>query len=79
MTTSISTTKDIDVTVTSQRYLKRPFRFCEKTIVVIHEDIVKQLVINDETWFEEEVTDYGILLKVRSLALENGDGKFDRG
>ncbi len=78
MTTSISTTKDIDVTDTSPRCLRRPFRFCEKTIVVIHEDIVKQLGINDETWFEEEVTDYGILLKVRSLALENGDGKFDR-
>ena len=73
MTSSISTTKDIDVTVKSRRYLKEPFRICEKTIVVIHEDIVKQLGINDETWFDEEVTDYGILLKPRSLAPENGD------
>jgi len=73
MTSSISTTKDIDVTVPNQRHLKRPFRFCEKTVIVIHEAIVKQLGINDETWFDEEVTDYGILLKPRNLASENGD------
>ena len=74
MTSSILATKDIDVPVPPhRRYLKKPFRYCEKTIVVINEDIVKQLGINDETWFEQEVTDYGILLKVRSLALENGD------
>ena len=78
MTLPISTDGNIGVPTPSARFRKKPFRYCEKTIVVIHEEIVKQLGINDETWFEQEATDYGILLKVRSLALENGDEKFGR-
>lgn len=68
MTRPISTLKDIDVTIPSHRgFLKKPFRYCEKTIIVIHEEIVKQLEINEETWVEQEVTDNGILLRITAF------------
>ena len=35
-----------------------------KTIVVIDESLVQHLSINDDTWFEQELTEDGILLKV---------------
>lgn len=42
-------------------------RYCKKTIIVIHEEIVKQLEINEETWVEQEVTDNGILLRITAF------------
>ena len=75
MTIPISISKDLDVPISSRRgHLKKPFRYCEKTIVVIHEEIVNRLGINDETWFEQEVTATGILLKIASLT-EIGEEK----
>jgi len=35
---------------------------------VIDESLVKRLLINDETWFEEKVTEEGILLRISSMS-----------
>jgi hypothetical protein len=60
------------------RHLKKPFRFGEKTIIVIDDEIVKQLGINDTTWLEQEATDSGILMKVKTFTTEDkGDEMFD--
>jgi hypothetical protein len=43
---------------------KKAHRIADKTFVVIGESLVKRLSIDDETWFEQELTQDGILLKV---------------
>jgi hypothetical protein len=43
---------------------KKALRITDKTIVVIDESLVKRLAINDDTWFEQELTQDGILLKI---------------
>ena len=43
---------------------KKAYRIADKTFVVIDESLVKRLTINDETWFEQEVTEEGILLRI---------------
>ena len=43
---------------------KKAYRIADKTIVVIDESLVKRLSINDEIWFEQEVTEEGILLRI---------------
>ena len=57
--------KAFDQTNKQYRILKRPFRISDRTIIVIHEKIVKHLHIDENTWIEEEETEDGILLKVR--------------
>ena len=47
-------------------FLKKPFCVSGKTILVIHEEMVKRLGINEETWFEEELVKDGILLRAVS-------------
>ena len=65
MTTSVSSKKDIDVAISDGRkILKKAFHISGKTIVVIHPDLVERLRINDTTWFEEEIADNGILLRI---------------
>jgi hypothetical protein len=79
LTTFTSTSKNIDVPISDhRRHLKKPFPFGEKTIIVIDEEIVHQLGINDTTWLEQEVTDIGILMKVKTFTTEDkGDEMFD--
>jgi len=55
----------LDQTQKSYRVFKRPFRVSDRTIVVIHENIVENLHIDENTWLEEEETEDGILLKIR--------------
>ena len=43
---------------------KKAHCIADKTLVVIDESLVKSLSINDETWFEQEVTEEGILLRI---------------
>ncbi len=43
---------------------KKAHCIADKTFVVIDESLVKRLSINDETWFEQEVTEEGILLRL---------------
>src|SRR5215208_303530 len=43
---------------------KKAYRISDKTIVVIDESLVKSISINDETWFEQQAVDVGILLRV---------------
>jgi hypothetical protein len=43
---------------------KKAHRIADKTFVVIDESLVKGLSIDDDTWFEQELTQDGILLKV---------------
>jgi hypothetical protein len=65
MTASISTKKDLDVSISNpRRFLKKAFLISGKSIVVIHQDIVDRLGINECTWFEEEITENGILLRI---------------
>ena len=67
MTTSNSTKKNIDVAMSYPKtFPKKPFCVSGKTILVIHEKIVKQLGINEQTWFQEEIVEDGILLRTIS-------------
>ena len=43
---------------------KKAYRITDKTFVVIDESLVKRLSIDDDTWFEEDITDEGILLRI---------------
>jgi hypothetical protein len=43
---------------------KKAHRIADKTFVVIDESLVNRLSINDDTWFEQEVTEEGILLRI---------------
>ena len=43
---------------------KKAYCIGDKIIVVIDESLVKRLSINDDTWFEQEATEEGILLKI---------------
>jgi hypothetical protein len=52
--------------------VKKIFRISDKSLVIIHERIVRRLGIadDDNTWVEQIVTDEGILLKIRKLNRE---------
>jgi len=43
---------------------KKAHRIADTTFVVIDEFLVKHLSINDDTWFEQESTEEGILLRI---------------
>jgi hypothetical protein len=52
---------------------KKAYCIADKTIVVIDESLVKSLSINDETWFEQEATEVGILLRISHKSKGIGD------
>ena len=75
MTEPISTKKDIDVVISQPRILpKKVFCISGKTIIVIHEELVELLGINEKTWFQEELTENGILLRVINWSDKKGSG-----
>jgi hypothetical protein len=43
---------------------KKAYRIADKTIVVIDQSLVMHFSIDDETWFEQETTEVGILLRI---------------
>jgi hypothetical protein len=43
---------------------KKAHRIADTTFVVIDESLVKHLLIDDETWFEQELTEEGIVLRI---------------
>jgi hypothetical protein len=43
---------------------KKAHCIADKTIVVIDDSLVKCLSIDDDTWFEQDVTEEGILLRI---------------
>jgi hypothetical protein len=47
--------------------LKKLHCISNRYVVVIDESIVQKLEISEDTWFEEEHTEDGILLKIRPL------------
>jgi hypothetical protein len=47
----------------SERAIKKAHRISGITFVVIPDVIVHKLGINEDTWFEEEVIDNGIILR----------------
>ena len=68
MTTDNTSYQNKDVTVSDRQKnpLKKAYRLENKTFVVIDENLVKQLAIDENnTWFEQLSTEDGILLKVR--------------
>jgi hypothetical protein len=48
-------------------------------LVMLHESIVKELAIDDNTWLEEILTNDGILLKVSSKRIESSHDGSQRG
>jgi hypothetical protein len=38
-----------------------------ETVVVIHESLVRKLKIDENTWFEQEPTENGIILKIKEV------------
>jgi hypothetical protein len=45
--------------------VKQARRLYEKTFIVIHEDLVRQLHIDENTWFEQVPDENGIFLRIR--------------
>ncbi|MGA9152816.1 MAG: hypothetical protein WBZ36_19745 [Candidatus Nitrosopolaris sp.] len=45
--------------------VKQAYRIYEKTFIVIDEDLVRQLDINENTWFEQIPGEKGIFLRRR--------------
>jgi hypothetical protein len=45
---------------------KKIHRISDKSLIIIDEDLVKQLFITEDTWCEQEVVRDGILLKIYS-------------
>jgi hypothetical protein len=45
--------------------VKQAHRLYEKTFVVIDEDLVRQLHIDENTWFEQISDENGIFLRIR--------------
>jgi hypothetical protein len=46
------------------KFKKKAHCIADKTFVVIDESLVRRLSIDDETWFEQEATEVGILLRI---------------
>jgi hypothetical protein len=56
---------DIDFTTTYKNPLKKAHCISNRVFVVIDETLVKRLQIDESnTWFEQEPTENGILLKI---------------
>ena len=49
------------------KVVKKAHRISGKTFVVIPDGIVYKLGINEDTWFEEEVIDNGVFLRMCKL------------
>lgn len=49
-----------------KKIIKRAHRISDRTFVVIDDTLLKQLSLNgvDDAWFEQELTNNGILLKI---------------
>jgi hypothetical protein len=49
-----------------KRILKKPYLISGKVIIVLDQSLIKNLAINvEDTWFEQELVDNAILLKIR--------------
>jgi hypothetical protein len=72
MTVDEITTKNIHLPLRRKYPLKRTYRISNKTIIVIDETLVKLLSIDENrTWFEEQATKEGILLKIHQCETES--------
>jgi len=49
---------------TTSKFKKKAHCIADKTFVVVDDSIVKRLSISDDTWFEQELTEEGILLRI---------------
>ncbi len=48
-----------------ESHIKQARRLYEKTFVVIHEGLVRQLHIDENTWFEQLLDEKGIFLRIK--------------
>jgi hypothetical protein len=65
------TTRNISVSTDSSVHLKKCWPLGRFILVVIADDIVKRLGINgDNTYVQQEITDDGILLRVKHFVKE---------
>jgi hypothetical protein len=48
--------------------LKRAYLISDRTLVVIAEEIVKRLGITEDTWFEQQEVDDGVMLKMKKFS-----------
>jgi hypothetical protein len=49
----------------SDNPVKQAHRICEKTLLVIAEDLVRRFGIDENTWFEQIPDENGIFLRIR--------------
>lgn len=53
---------------TSNKILKKIYKFGQKYVVTIDESIIKQLEITEETMFEQEITqNNAILMRIKKI------------
>jgi hypothetical protein len=57
-------------TAQSTPKLRKAHCLYDKTFVVLQDDVVKSLSIDEGTWFEQILTEDGILLKIRRLPFD---------
>jgi hypothetical protein len=66
-----ATLDDKDVSAGKVKYpLKKAHYISNKTLVVIDDVLVKHFQIDENTWFEQEHTEDGILLKIHRLTFK---------
>ena len=76
MNNTFSNNKGVTQSFNPKNPLKKAHFISNKTFVIIDETLIKRLGINDEnTWFEQEETENGILLKIHRIcnSLSNRD------
>ena len=68
MNNTFSNNKGVTQSFNSKNPLKKAHCISNKTFVIIDEILARRLGINDEnTWFEQEETENGILLKIHRM------------
>lgn len=74
-----------DIGVSSaERILKRVYRVGNRTLILIDESLVNLLSIEEDTWFEQQVIDNGIIMRIHSDGgrtkedAQIGDPRIDR-
>jgi hypothetical protein len=79
MTLDNNATRDIRLSLGRKNPMKKTYRISNKTIIVIDETLVNLPSIDEnKTWFEEQATKEGILLKIHQCDTETGDFSLDR-
>jgi hypothetical protein len=55
-----------------KKYLKKPWNFGDVTLIAIDKRIVRALAIDESTFVEQEITEEGILMRIRRQKFGGG-------